>query len=113
MKSKSSQARLILETYANINPEMVAVAVTSDNMPAGDCGSEEVEPDLSEMHMALSDLNKAAKYALALGEMLKGVESLEGWTASKITKAADYLGSVFHHLDYEMGNAEHPVEDNQ
>ena len=46
MKSKSSQARFILETYANINPEMVAVVVKSDNIPADDCGSGEVEPDL-------------------------------------------------------------------
>ena len=27
---------------------------------------------------------------------------LEGWVASKITKASDYLSSVFHYLDYEM-----------
>jgi hypothetical protein len=37
--------------------------------------------------------------------MLKGVEEregLEGWVQSKITKAADYMGSVYHHMDYEQ-----------
>ncbi len=37
--------------------------------------------------------------------MLKAVneqQGIEGWVQSKITKAADYMGSVYHHLDYEM-----------
>ena len=37
--------------------------------------------------------------------MLKGVteqEGIEGWVQSKITKAADYLGAVYHHMDYEQ-----------
>jgi hypothetical protein len=41
--------------------------------------------------------------------MLKSVseaEGLEGWVQSKITKAADYLGSVYHHLDYEQATGE-------
>jgi len=57
-----------------------------------------------EVQMARADLYKIAKYSIKLHEMLKGVseqEGLEGWVQSKITKAADYLGSVYHHLDYE------------
>ena len=37
--------------------------------------------------------------------MLKGVseaEGIEGWQQAKITKAADYMSSVFHSLDYDM-----------
>ena len=37
--------------------------------------------------------------------MLKNVseaEGLEGWQQSKITKAADYMGSVYHAMDYDM-----------
>ena len=30
------------------------------------------------------------------------IQGIEGWQQSKITKAADYLGSVYHNLDYEM-----------
>lgn len=58
-----------------------------------------------EVQMARADLYKIAKYAIKLHEMLKNVseaEGLEGWQQAKITKAADYLGSVYHNLDYEM-----------
>jgi|11BtaG_2_1085332.scaffolds.fasta_scaffold00405_4 hypothetical protein len=62
-----------------------------------------------EVQMARADLYKIAKYAIKLHEMLKGVseaEGLEGWVQSKITKSADYLGSVYHHLDYDQVNAD-------
>lgn len=58
-----------------------------------------------EVQMARSDLYKIAKYAIKLHEMLKGVseaQGLEGWQQSKITKAADYMGSVYHAMDYDM-----------
>ena len=57
-----------------------------------------------EVQMARADLYKLAKYAIKLHDMLKGVseaEGLEGWVQSKITKSADMIGSVYHHLDYE------------
>ena len=28
-------------------------------------------------------------------------EELDGWVQSKITKAADYISSVYHYLEYE------------
>jgi len=62
-----------------------------------------------EVQMARADLYKIAKYSIKLHEMLKSVseaEGLEGWVQSKITKAADYLGSVYHHLDYEQATGE-------
>jgi acid stress-induced BolA-like protein IbaG/YrbA len=62
------------------------------------------EPD-HEVQMARSDLYKAGKYAIDLHNMLKTVgeaHGLEGWVQAKITKAADYLESVYHYLDYEM-----------
>ena len=58
-----------------------------------------------EVQMARSDLYKIAKYSIKLHEMMKGVteqEGIEGRVQSKITKAADYIGSVYHYLDYEM-----------
>jgi len=57
-----------------------------------------------EVQMARADLYKIAKYAIKLHDMLKGVseaEGLEGWQQAKITKAADYIGSVYHNLDYD------------
>jgi hypothetical protein len=64
-----------------------------------------------EVQMARADLYKIAKYAIKLHDMMKSVseaEGLEGWQQAKITKAADYLGSVYHNLDYEtkFGNGE-------
>ena len=58
-----------------------------------------------EVQMARADLYKIAKYAIKMHEMLKGrteEQGLEGWVQSKITKAADYIGSVYHNMDYEM-----------
>ena len=62
-----------------------------------------------EVQMARADLYKIAKYAIKLHDMLKTVseaEGIEGWQQSKITKAADYVGSVYHAMDYDMKFAE-------
>lgn len=81
-----------------------------------------------EVQMARADLFKLAKYSIELHKMLQNVseeQGLEGWVQAKITKAADYIGSVKHHLEYEMldtnaqagmpdaeieGPAEEPIE---
>ena len=66
--------------------------------------AQRVEQD-HEVQMAKSDLYKAAKYSIKLHELLKNVseeKGLEGWVAAKITKASDYLSSVFHYMDYDM-----------
>ena len=57
-----------------------------------------------EVQMARAELYKLAKYAIKLHDMLKGVsetEGLEGWVQAKITKSADMIGSVYHHLEYQ------------
>ena len=64
-----------------------------------------------EVQMARADLYKTAKYAVELHGMLKGVseaEGLEGWVQAKITKAADYISSVKHYLEYEMAQTDMP-----
>jgi hypothetical protein len=58
-----------------------------------------------EVQMARGELYKIAKYAIKLHEMLKNVseaEGIEAWQQSKITKAADYIGSVYHALEYDQ-----------
>ena len=60
--------------------------------------AHEAEKD-HEVQMARSDCYKSAKYAVSIHKMLKDVsemEGIDGWVASKLTKAADYLGSVKH-----------------
>ena len=69
-----------------------------------------------EVQMARADLYKSAKYAIKLHEMLKGVseaEGLEGWVQSKITKASEMLGSVYHHLDYQESPMAEEVSESQ
>lgn len=57
--------------------------------------------DDGEIDMARAQLLKAAEYATALFNQLENIDNLEGWTASKITKASDYLSSVYHALSYD------------
>ena len=69
--------------------------------------ADRVELD-HEVQMARADLYKLAKYSIKLHEMLKNVSELngiDGWQASKITKAADYIGSVYHSMDAETTDA--------
>jgi hypothetical protein len=65
-----------------------------------------------EIEMARSELYSIAKYAIALHEMLENVselEGMEGWQQSKITKAADYMESVYQSLTHEMKFGEQGV----
>jgi hypothetical protein len=55
--------------------------------------------------MARADLYRTAKLAIMLHEMLKNVgeeRGLDGWVQRKLTRAADYIESVFDYMDYEM-----------
>lgn len=57
-----------------------------------------------EVQMARAQLYKLAKYSIKLHDLLKGVseaEGIEGWQQAKITKASDYISSVYHSLDYD------------
>ena len=64
--------------------------------------AHKVEQD-HEIQLARGELYKAAKYSIKLHDMMKTMseeEGLEGWVSAKITKASDYLSTVYHHLDY-------------
>ena len=57
-----------------------------------------------EVQMARADCFYAAKDAIELHRILSGIseaEGIDGWVASKITLAADYLRSVKDHLAYK------------
>lgn len=56
-----------------------------------------------DLDMAKSELYKLSKYSMKLHDMLKDSskgKELESWQQAKITKAADYISSVYHSLDY-------------
>ena len=62
------------------------------------------EPD-HEVQMARNDLYRTAKRAIMLHEILQRLDEkqgLEGWVQAKITKAADYIETVWEYLSYEM-----------
>ena len=93
------------EAYSQVSENMMGgipmTIITTDDQPQDDQQHHhgEDQPDASEMEMAKSDIHKAIEYSQKLSELLQNMPSLEGWTASKITKAADYLSSVYHWLD--------------
>jgi hypothetical protein len=73
-----------------------------DNMnPAAHTAADEANHD-REGAMAKADLHKLANYSIKLFKKLDDEAQLEGWVQAKITKAADYIASVYHYLEYEM-----------
>jgi len=64
----------------------------------------ELSPEEKEQQgkMAKADLYKLASYSKKLFEQLHDDDQLESWVQAKVTKAADYIASVYHYLEYEM-----------
>jgi len=60
-----------------------------------------------EGKMAKADLYKLATYSHKLFKQLHDDDQLEAWVQAKITKAADYVASVYHYLEYEMKFSEY------
>ena len=58
-------------------------------------------PD-NEGGMARADLYRAAKHSMKLFQMIQDNQQLEGWVQAKITKAADYLDSIYHYMEYQV-----------
>ena len=58
------------------------------------------QPD-HEASMAKGELYNTVKNAKELFHMIKDGENLEGWVASKITRAADYINTVHDYMMYE------------
>jgi len=116
---KRKEMALMEEAYNLVNEVNLGVAASQpqmkmikvplpDHVEDGECGCADcTERDQSEIDMAGRDLLKAREYAEKLQMMVQQMPSLEGWVASKITKASDYLSSVFHYLDYEMNEKDH------
>lgn len=113
---------LLTETYmSNVAPKAMVIGVQSleggcehaaQGCHCGGCpecsaveSGQQEEHDPTEIKMALAELRKAKEYAGKLEEMLQSAHGLEGWTAAKITKASDYLSSVYHWLEFEEGES--------
>jgi hypothetical protein len=57
--------------------------------------------DDHEAKMARAELYKLNQYSAKLFKMIGENDELDGWVQSKITKAADYISSVYHYMEYE------------
>lgn len=72
---------------------------------------QDLGPQDHEASMARAELYKAAEYAIKIFHMIEAGDNLEGWVQAKITKAADYLDSVAHYMEYQK-KFEQPREAN-
>jgi len=61
--------------------------------------------------MAKSQMLKMKKYAMALCDMVDDETQLEAWVQAKITKASDYMSSVYHYLDYQKSKMNEDIGD--
>lgn len=86
-------------------PEMDQPEMDSEPV-GGTIGLHGDETD-REGAMAKADLFKIANYAHKLYQQLEDNDQLESWVQAKITKAADYIASVYHYLEYEMKFSEY------
>jgi L-fucose isomerase-like protein len=104
--------KMLAEAYTGVESMPVApsnmlggkpVMITMD-MPGTeiDHSGEDHTVDDSEIEMAAADLHKLAEYAPKLKEIISQMPELEGWVSAKITKAADYISSVYHWLEYQQ-----------
>ena len=71
-----------------------------------DCEDSSHEHDPSEIQMAAAELHKLQEYAPKLSQIITQLPSIEGWVASKITKASDYISSVYHYLEFEQNGSD-------
>jgi len=55
-----------------------------------------------EGRMAKRQLSDIAEYSQELMEMLQDETQLEAWVQAKLTKAADYIKTVKHYVEYGM-----------
>ena len=64
------------------------------------------EPQMPEMDneggFAKQQLHDMEQYSRELAEMLTDTTQLESWVQAKLTKAADYLKTVKHYVEYGM-----------
>ena len=85
-----------LDPMGQASPDMSA--------PTGELPNGETD---REGAMAKADLYKLANYSHKLFQQINDEDQLEGWVQAKITKAADYIASVYHYLEYEMKFSEY------
>ncbi len=89
--SKQRLLEILSEECGMMPPEAVAM---QNGMVDGEIDEEG--------KMAKRQLGDIAQYSQELMEMLNDETQLEAWVQSKLTKAADYIKTVKHYVEYGM-----------
>lgn len=79
--------------------EIIKEECGMDHMAAPTLPNGEID---EEGRMAKRQLSDIAEYAAELSQMLSDETQLEAWVQSKLTKAADYIKTVKHYVEYGM-----------
>jgi hypothetical protein len=99
-----------LSEFAGLEVELPKIELPEPNL---DISSDELQHDGhnidadDEGAMMKADLYKLAKYSVKLFKKIEDQDQFESWVQAKITKAADYISSVYHYLEYEMKFSEY------
>jgi len=94
-----------------VTPTIIKTKEHDEECECNDCGSSNSEIEAADM--AKNELYNAVHHAVGIYSKLKMNPKIEAWVASKITKAADYLSSVKHYLDYESKEMMPATEENE
>ena len=105
---KADMKKKIKADTSKSSTEKEAIAQAIDDAKPGDEVVAETIDD--EGRMAKSELLKLTQYSAKLYKALGDSDQLPAWIQSKITLAADYIGTVKHYLEGEqvMGGEEAP-----
>jgi hypothetical protein len=99
-----------LSEFAGLEVELPKIELSE---PTVDIASDELQQDTHDVNaddegaMMKADLYKLAKYSVKLFKKIEDEDQFESWVQAKITKAADYISSVYHYLEYEMKFSEY------
>ena len=99
-----------LSEFAGLEVELPKIELPEPNV---DISSNELQHDTHDIDaddegaMVKADLYKLAKYSVKLFKKIEDQDQFEAWVQAKITKAADYISSVYHYLEYEMKFSEY------
>ncbi len=86
-----------------ISKERLVEIITQEcEMMDGEVASYNMDNVDEEGAMAKRQLHDMEKYAQELSLMLTDTSQLESWVQAKLTKAADYLKTVKHYVEYGM-----------
>jgi hypothetical protein len=96
--TKTRLIQIIKEEFALVRSQDIPQnnPIMGQNEPYFDHVDEEGD-------MAKRQLQRINEYSEDLMNMLNDNEQLEAWVQSRITKASDYIATVKHYLEYEMG----------